>query len=79
MSIFSPQLYVTFWALSMYDLYVPLERYEQELTKLKQQLTQLDDNKDMVYYVNGSFRPRVDSPEVVSPIRKSIRPVVLKA
>ncbi|CAH3196125.1 unnamed protein product, partial [Porites evermanni] len=43
----SPQLYVTFWALSMYDLYVPLERYEQELTKLKQQLTQLDDNKDM--------------------------------
>lgn len=43
----SPQLYVTFWALSMYDLYVPLERYEQELTKVKQQLTQLDDNKDM--------------------------------
>ncbi|CAH3126788.1 unnamed protein product [Porites lobata] len=43
----SPQLYVTFWALSMYDLYVPLERYDQELTKLKQQLAQLDDNKDM--------------------------------
>lgn len=70
---------MTFWALSMYDLYVPLERYDQELTKLKQQLAQLDDNKDMVCYVNGSFRPRVDSPEVVSPIRKSIRPVVLKA
>lgn len=72
-------MYVTFWALSMYDLYVPLERYDQELTKLKQQLAQLDDNKDMVCYVNGSFRPRVDAPEVVSPIRKSIRPVVLKA
>ena len=54
----------------MYDLYVPLERYEQELTKLKQQLTQLDDNKDMVCYGNRSFRPKVGSPEVVSPIRK---------
>ncbi|XP_068717940.1 THO complex subunit 2-like [Montipora capricornis] len=43
----SPQLYVTFWALSMFDLYVPSERYEQELNKLRQQLTQLEDNKDM--------------------------------
>ncbi|XP_058948707.2 THO complex subunit 2 [Pocillopora verrucosa] len=43
----SPQLYVTFWALSMFDLYVPSERYEQELNKLKQQQAQLDDNKDM--------------------------------
>lgn len=59
LSVFSPQLYVTFWALSMYDLYVPLERYEHELTKLKQQLTQLDDNKDMVCYGNRSFRPVV--------------------
>ena len=46
---FSPQLYVTFWALSMFDLYVPSERYEQELSKLKQQQAQLDDNKDMVW------------------------------
>ena len=46
--VFSPQLYVTFWALSMFDLYVPTERYEQELSKLKQQQAQLDDNKDMV-------------------------------
>ena len=46
--VFSPQLYVTFWALSMFDLYVPSERYEQELSKLKQQQAQLDDNKDMV-------------------------------
>ena len=44
----SPQLYVTFWALSMFDLYVPTERYEQELNKLKLQLAQLEDNKDMV-------------------------------
>ena len=39
---------MTFWALSMFDLYVPSERYEQELNKLKQQQAQLDDNKDMV-------------------------------
>ena len=32
----------------MFDLYVPSERYEQELNKLKQQQAQLDDNKDMV-------------------------------
>jgi len=32
----------------MFDLYVPSERYEQELSKLKQQQAQLDDNKDMV-------------------------------
>ncbi|KAK2556060.1 THO complex subunit 2 [Acropora cervicornis] len=43
----SPQLYVTFWALSMFDLYVPTERYEQELNKLKLQVAQLEDNKDM--------------------------------
>lgn len=48
-SDYSPQLYVTFWALSMFDLYVPSERYEQELNKLKQQLAQLEDNKDMVW------------------------------
>ena len=55
--VFSPQLYVTFWALSMFDLYVPSERYEQELSKLKQQQAQLDDNKDMVcpalFWVHG--------------------------
>lgn len=50
-SHFSPQLYVTFWALSMFDLYVPSERYEQELNKLKQQQAQLDDNKDMVSFI----------------------------
>lgn len=33
----------------MFDLYVPSERYEQELNKLKQQLAQLEDNKDMVW------------------------------
>lgn len=55
-SHFSPQLYVTFWALSMFDLYVPSERYEQELNKLKQQQAQLDDNKDMVSFI---IKPKV--------------------
>lgn len=32
----------------MFDLYVPTDRYEQELSKLKQQQAQLDENKDMV-------------------------------
>ena len=55
-SHFSPQLYVTFWALSMFDLYVPSERYEQELNKLKQQQAQLDDNKDMVSFI---IKPKI--------------------
>lgn len=38
----SPQFMVTFWSLSMYDLQVPKESYEKEITKLK-----TIDNKDL--------------------------------
>lgn len=31
----SPEFYVTFWSLSMYDLRVPVEMYEKEITRLK--------------------------------------------
>ncbi|XP_070553830.1 THO complex subunit 2-like isoform X2 [Ptychodera flava] len=43
----SPQFYVTFWALSMYDLYVPSNSYEKEITKIKGQLATLEDNRDV--------------------------------
>ena len=49
--MFSPQLYVTFWSLAMYDLNVPLERYEVEMNKLKLTQSQLDDNKEIVSYL----------------------------
>ncbi|XP_052864663.1 THO complex subunit 2 [Anopheles cruzii] len=32
----SPQFLVSFWSLSMYDLQVPVESYQREITKLKQ-------------------------------------------
>lgn len=44
----SPQFLVTFWSLSMYDLYVPVESYQREISKLKQLATQTADSKDMV-------------------------------
>ncbi|XP_053599966.1 THO complex subunit 2 [Plodia interpunctella] len=31
----SPEFYVTFWSLSMYDLRVPVESYEREIDRLK--------------------------------------------
>ncbi|XP_028517932.1 THO complex subunit 2 isoform X2 [Exaiptasia diaphana] len=43
----SPQLYVTFWTLSMYDVHVPVERYEAEIQRFKAQIIQLEDNKEM--------------------------------
>ncbi|XP_012259618.2 THO complex subunit 2 [Athalia rosae] len=43
----SPQFLVTFWSLSMFDLYVPVESYQREINKLKQLATQAADSKDM--------------------------------
>ncbi|XP_018404816.1 PREDICTED: THO complex subunit 2 isoform X6 [Cyphomyrmex costatus] len=43
----SPQFLVTFWSLSMYDLYVPMESYQREISKLKQLAVQTVDSKDM--------------------------------
>lgn len=45
----SPQFLVTFWSLSMYDLYVPVESYQREISKMKQLAAQTADSKDMVY------------------------------
>ncbi|XP_077984941.1 THO complex subunit 2-like isoform X2 [Glandiceps talaboti] len=43
----SPQFYVTFWSLAMYDLHVPFGSYEKEINKIKGQLTTLEDNRDV--------------------------------
>lgn len=52
----SPQFFVTFWSLSMYDLQVPHESYQKEITKLKQLSNQAADSKDSVgYYKLNSF------------------------
>ncbi|XP_011499496.1 PREDICTED: THO complex subunit 2 [Ceratosolen solmsi marchali] len=43
----SPQFLVTFWSLSMYDLYVPVDSYQREINKLKQLASQAADSKDL--------------------------------
>lgn len=44
----SIKLYTTFWSLSLYDLHVPISRYDEEIGKLEQSIKALDDNTDMV-------------------------------
>ncbi|XP_057851341.2 THO complex subunit 2 isoform X2 [Cryptomeria japonica] len=42
----SPELYVTFWGLTLYDLYVPKRRYETEIAKQHAALKQLEELSD---------------------------------
>ncbi|XP_050076500.1 THO complex subunit 2 [Anopheles maculipalpis] len=42
----SPQFLVSFWSLSMYDLQVPMESYQREISKLKQLSMAVMESKD---------------------------------
>ncbi|CAL0312394.1 unnamed protein product [Lupinus luteus] len=42
----SPDLYATFWGLTLYDLYVPKNRYESEISKLHANLKSLEELTD---------------------------------
>ncbi|KAM7467402.1 hypothetical protein LguiB_014964 [Lonicera macranthoides] len=42
----SPDLYATFWGLTLYDLYVPRKRYESEITKQHSALKALEELSD---------------------------------
>ncbi|KAL8142098.1 hypothetical protein V2J09_015130 [Rumex salicifolius] len=42
----SPDLYATFWGLTLYDLYVPRSRYESEIGKLHASLKALEELSD---------------------------------
>ncbi|KAB8084899.1 hypothetical protein EE612_007557 [Oryza sativa] len=42
----SPDLYATFWGLTLYDLHFPKNRYDAEIKKLHENLKQLEDNSD---------------------------------
>ena len=42
------RLYSTFWALSLYDLYVPTGRYESEISHAKQASRDVENNSDLV-------------------------------
>lgn len=38
----SPELYLTFWSLSLYDVFLPKIKYETEIKRLKEKYTELD-------------------------------------
>ncbi|KAI4313667.1 hypothetical protein L6164_026626 [Bauhinia variegata] len=42
----SPDLYATFWGLTLYDLHVPKNRYESEISKLHANLKSLEELSD---------------------------------
>ena len=48
--VFSPSLFTMFWALSAYDLHIPRQAYDREVTQVKQKMQQLeqDAGRDMV-------------------------------
>uniref|UniRef100_A0A2C9JZK7 THO complex subunit 2 n=1 Tax=Biomphalaria glabrata TaxID=6526 RepID=A0A2C9JZK7_BIOGL len=43
----TPQFYITFWSLSMYDLYVPKGAYEKQILLQENQISTVEANKDM--------------------------------
>ncbi|KAK9763193.1 THO2 plays a role in transcriptional elongation, variant 2, partial [Basidiobolus ranarum] len=42
----SPQFYVTFWQLSLYDIHIPKDRYKAEIAKQRQIIHALDNDRN---------------------------------
>ncbi|KAK8960455.1 hypothetical protein KSP40_PGU008569 [Platanthera guangdongensis] len=58
----SPDLYATFWGLTLYDLYVPRNRYEAEITKQHaaiKALEELSDNSNMAITKRKKDKERI--------------------
>ena len=43
---------MVFWSLTLYDLHVPKERYDEEINKAKDVITALENNQEMVRHVS---------------------------
>lgn len=43
----TPQFYVTFWSLTLYDLHVPSDSYTTQINRIKNTAAQFAENKDM--------------------------------
>lgn len=56
----SPQFYVTFWSLSMYDLHVPTSSYQREVQKLRD-ASNSEENKDMAPSKRKKEKDRCDA------------------
>jgi THO complex subunit 2 len=42
----SPQFFVTFWQLSLYDIFVPTERYKEQVAKQEKMMQEVSDQRD---------------------------------
>ena len=42
-----PQFYVTFWQLSLYDIFVPTARYKAEISRLKAIVEKMANERDI--------------------------------
>lgn len=47
---FSCRLYVVFWSFTLYDLYVPKGRYDEEISKAEDAIQAFENNQDMVSF-----------------------------
>ncbi|XP_077518841.1 THO complex subunit 2-like protein isoform X3 [Amblyomma americanum] len=56
----SPQFYVTFWSLSMYDLHVPSTSYQREMQKLRD-ASNSEETKDMAPSKRKKEKDRCDA------------------
>lgn len=56
----SPQFYVTFWSLSMYDLHVPTSSYQREMQKLRD-ASNSEETKDMAPSKRKKEKDRCDA------------------
>ena len=52
----SPTLYFTFWSGSLYDIFVPKERYEGEIRRMRRQIEEID---RFVPPIGGEADPKV--------------------
>ena len=46
----TPQLYVTFWSLSMADLQVPSAAYAKQINQLRLQMVTIEENNELVSF-----------------------------
>ena len=53
------RLFTTFWSLSLYDLYVPAKRYDDEISRAKQAIKDLDSDQDMVSVLMEMHAPEI--------------------
>jgi THO complex subunit 2 len=74
----SPQFYTTFWQLTLYDIYVPTERYQAEIKKQKSLIAALDNDpmvgtrEDMPAHIQRRKREKDRALSVIETLNKEL-------